>query len=275
MRRILDRKRILDASRRVPLGQVFADIHCHCLPGFDDGPSDRAQALALCRTLVADRITTVVATPHQFGRFDGLYEGQAIRAAVVSFNALLAEVHLPLTVLPGADVRIDERIAEFVQAGRVLTVGDAGRYLMLELPHEVFIDPEPLLMRLAESELRVIISHPERHGFLARQPLYVEKWADYSPCLQITAASFLGSFGPEAQAAAWAFLDGPLPALVATDAHNTGSRAPRMLAAYARLSARLGCSAARLLCEENPRRLLAGDELWVLREECVRRGAGI
>jgi len=243
---------------------VFVDIHCHCLPGMDDGPADRSGAFGLCEALAADHIGTVVATPHQLGRYDGLYDAAGIRKAVAELNQLLTEARIPLTAVPGADVRLDERIGELLASDQILTVGDAGRYLMLELPHEVFIDPVMLLAALAEAGLGVIVSHPERHRFLAEVPGHVRQWVPYRPCLQITAASFLGEFGPSSERAAWAFLGEPLPVLVATDAHDTIRRPPRMTAAYRLLAHQLGRHAADILCIENPRRLLAGQDLLML-----------
>ena len=66
----------------------FIDVHCHCLPGLDDGPPDVPSTLALCRALAADGIRTVVATPHQLGRYDGLYDVATIRQAVAQLNEL-------------------------------------------------------------------------------------------------------------------------------------------------------------------------------------------
>jgi protein-tyrosine phosphatase len=257
--------------RRKPdaLDAVFTDVHCHCLPGLDDGPADTLEALSLCRALVADGVRTVVATPHQLGRYEGRNGGQQIRQAVKRLNQALREVEMPLTVLAGADVRIDERIPELLESNEVLAVGDVGRYLLLELPHEVFVDPHALLARLAERGLTAVITHPERHGFLARNPDTVQRWAEYRPCLQITAASFGGGFGPLAQEAAWAFLHEPLPVLAATDAHDTTSRAPRMTEAYMLLTQRLGRSAAQMICVENPQRVVSGQDLLMLTKEAI------
>jgi len=230
----------------------------------DDGPVDQAEALTLCEALAADHVATVVATPHQLGRYDGLYGGAEIRGAVAQLNQRLSEAQIPLTVIPGADVRIDERIGELLQSDEILTVGDAGRCLMLELPHEVFIDPTMLLAGLAESGISVMISHPERHRFLALSPSHVRQWMSYHPCLQITAGSFLGEFGSRSERAAWAFLDEPLPVLVANDAHDTAGRAPRMTDAYRLLTRQLGPRMADILCIENPQRLLAGGDLLML-----------
>jgi protein-tyrosine phosphatase len=249
---------------------VFTDVHCHCLPGLDDGPADTPEALALCRVLVADGVRTVVATPHQLGRYEGRNGGAQIRQAAEHLEQALAEVQIPLTVHAGADVRIDERIPELLESNEVLAVGDVGCYLLLELPHDVFIDPHALIAGLAERGVVTVITHPERHPFLARNPDYVQRWVEYHPCLQITAASFGGGFGPLSQEAAWAFLCEPLPVLVATDAHDTTSRPPRMTEAYTLLSQRLGRSAARTLCVENPQRILSGQDVLMLTREGIQ-----
>ena len=86
------------------------DIHSHCLPGLDDGPATVTQAMALCRALVDDGITAVVATPHQLGRYDGRNAPRDVRQATMALNELLRKDGVPLTVLAGADVRADERI---------------------------------------------------------------------------------------------------------------------------------------------------------------------
>jgi protein-tyrosine phosphatase len=171
-----------------------------------------------------------------------------------------------LEVYPGADVRLDERISELLASDQILTVGDAGRYLLLELPHEIFIDPAMLLAQLAENGLQVVVTHPERHRFLAQRPDYVRRWIPHGPSLQITAGSFLGGFGTLSEQAAWAFLKAPLPVLVATDAHAMAGRAPRMSEAYRVLARRIGREKANVVCVENPQRLLAGQDLLLLND---------
>lgn len=258
-------------SGRADPGRAFTDVHCHCLAGFDDGPSGRLEMLSLCRSLVADGISRVVATPHQLGRFEGRYEGDQIREAVGILNDCCAQAEIPLTVLPGADVRVDERIPELIDSGAVLTVADGRRYLLLELPHEVFIDPQALMEDLSRMGVTTVITHPERHMFLARNPDYVQRWAPLGPCLQITTASFGGGFGRLAQEAAWAFVRAPMPVLVATDAHDTGGRAPRMSEACRLLGRRLGRTVAQMLCLDNPRRVVEGEDLLMLARDDIPR----
>ena len=232
------------------------DIHCHCLPGLDDGPRSAEQALALCRALVADGFTTVVATPHQLGRYDLGNAGTVVRDAVESLRATLAAEGVPLNVLAGADVRIDERIAALVETGEVLTAGDAGACLLLELPHETYIDPTPMIAFLAARGLRVIVTHPERHETVRRRPGVVAPWLRAGAMLQLTAGSLLGQFGRGAEEVAWKWLKDGSAALVATDSHDTERRTPCMTQAIDAIEKRLGFDVALAACVGNPASVL-------------------
>ncbi len=239
----------------------YVDIHCHCLPAVDDGPATMSESLALCRALVNDGMATVVATPHQLGRFSGCNDAPQIREAVSVLNEELRSSNIPLVVMPGADVRVDERICQLLEADKVLTLADGGKYILLELPSEVFIDIEPLLSELAFMNVRAVISHPERHGVLAKQPQILLKWLEHSAYLQITAGSLLGDFGIMPQRAAWHLLNSGIVSLVATDAHNLEGRRPCMGIAFERIRVRQGEGVANLVCVENPRRILEGQDV--------------
>jgi protein-tyrosine phosphatase len=239
----------------------FVDVHCHCLPGLDDGPTSMSEAIVLCEMLVADGVTTVIATPHQLGRFEGCYGAQQIREAVGELNYAMEKRGIPLKIAAGADVRLDERIPQLLGSGQILTLGDTGRYILLELPHETFINPQPLITQLDSLGLRTVISHPERNVFLAKNPSMVLKWAELGACLQITAASLVGDFGPLVRDAAWYFLNSGWAAFVATDSHNINARRPRMKAAFERISANFNEHIARQLCIENPSRVVNGQDV--------------
>jgi len=248
-------------SRLLDAGQQYIDIHCHCLPGLDDGPATLAEALVLCRTLADDGVKIVIATPHQLGRFDGRNEPETIRNSVRKLNEQLQKEGIQLTVLPGADIRIDERIPSLIKKHEILTLADGGKYILLELPHDIFIDPKSLLSELSSAGITAIISHPERHRVLASQPLRVLKLLDAGACLQITAASILGCFGPLAKKASWYFLARGWASIVASDAHDTKQRSPMMRAAFEKIRQKFGEDLAHLLVIENPSRVINGKTL--------------
>lgn len=237
------------------------DVHCHCLPALDDGPATAADALVLCRRLAADGITEVVATPHQLGRYDGRNTNAEIRSAVSDLNEAVAGDGLSLRVWPGADIRIDERIPDLLARDEVMTVADGGRYLLLELPRETLISPVGLARELASMGITAILTHPERCPQLSANPDRVLPWLEEGICLQLTAASILGAFGPSAEKACWYWLGGRVASLVATDAHDGTGRRPCMSQAFAAISRRLGRAAARRVCVTGPQHVLRAESI--------------
>ena len=232
------------------------DVHCHVLTGLDDGPATLEDAVALCRMLVEDGVTTVIATPHQLGRYDRANLAYMIREAVEVLQARLDVEQVPLVVKPGADVRVDERIIGMLDADEIVTLADGRRHLLLELPHEAYIDPLPLIRLLASRGVRAILSHPERHEHVSRNPKVVAPWLAAGALLQVTAGSLVGDFGSQAEQSAWDLLSAGRVQIIATDAHDTHRRPPRFSRAIDAVERRYGPEVARRVCIEGPNRVL-------------------
>lgn len=240
---------------------MSADVHCHCLFGLDDGPATLEDALSLCQALVEDGITHVVATPHQLGRYDRRNSPEEVLAVAAQLRSALASHEIPLVIEVGADVRIDERLAMLLRQKQVLTIGGAGKYLLLELPHDVFLNPRRAITDLRKEGVTTILTHPERHVFLQQNPQAIAPWLDQGVVVQVTAGSILGDFGEAAQQAAWDLLKRGWVGVVATDSHDTLRRPPRMTAAADAISKQCSHAVARRLCIENPARIWAGQPL--------------
>jgi protein-tyrosine phosphatase len=247
----------LEVGNRLP----FVDIHCHCLAGLDDGPTTMSDSVALCRKMVEDGIGVAVATPHLFGGFKDCNEAAKVREAVRLLNEMLKDDGIPLNVLAGSEVHVDERLWPFVKEGRAMTLADGGRYILLELPSQVSVDIRPLLTDLASAGIQCIISHAERIAPFAAPRRTLLTWMDRSAHLQITASSLMGYFGRRVQSIAWRFLESGWAKLVATDAHDLYDRRPRMRPAFERIAARLGKDVAHLVCSENPSRVVRGQDV--------------
>ncbi|UCG56510.1 MAG: hypothetical protein JSU70_16805 [Phycisphaerales bacterium] len=228
------------------------------------------QSLALCRSLLEEGIGCVVATPHQLGRFDGSNDAANVRETVSQLNGRLTDAGIALKVVPGGEVRVDERICELLKADKVLTIADAGRYILLELPHDVFIDIEPLLRDLDSMGVRAILSHPEKSASLLGNQQVLRGWLDRGVRLQVTASSLAGALGPQIEKVAWGLLGSGWANIVATDAHDVGLKRPEMRAAFKRISTRLGVKVATLFCIDNPSRVVAGQDVVAYRQEVHR-----
>lgn len=239
----------------------FVDVHCHCLPGLDDGPASGRQALTLCRLLAQDHISIVVATPHQLGRFTGRTRPDAVRCATRQLNHELADEGIRLRIAPGAEVRLDERVSTLLAEDAILTLADRRQHLLLELPEQAFIDIEPLIAGLVSQGTDVIIAHPERNGPLLGHPRVLWRWLNRGVTLQITAGSLAGHFGRTAERNAWWLLAEGWVALIATDAHDCEAAGPCMTTAFEMIRSRLGEPVARLLCSDNPLRVVKGERI--------------
>ena len=239
----------------------FIDIHCHCISGIDDGPSTISESISLCKALADDNIAVVAATPHQLGRYDGMNDAQTVRDAVDKFNSILKDLAIPLKIVSGGEIRADERICQLIKDDKILTIADGHKYILIELPHQVFIDIEPLIQELISMDIYPIISHAERVLTLTKNPDILSRWIEKFAYLQITAASLLGDFGLEMESASWNLLNSGLAHFVATDSHNINTRKPRMKDAYKNISSKLGEDFANMVCIDNPLRVMQGRDI--------------
>ena len=215
------------STRRPPM----VDIHCHLIPGIDDGSKNLEQSIEMARMAVNDGIGVIVVTPHQLGNFKK-NTGDLVRAETAKLQAELQRQQIPLRVLPGGDVRIEEPMIPMLLNGQVLTLGDHRRHVLLELPHELYFPLEPILKQLAKHNMVGILSHPERNQGLLRQRELLPKLVDAGCLMQVTAGSLVGGMGEACrELSQWMIREG-LVHFLATDAHGPLSRRPLLKRAY-------------------------------------------
>ena len=237
--------------------EPFVDIHCHLLPGIDDGAEDWDTSIAMARIAVADGFQSMVVTPHQLGSY-GQNSGDEIRALTKEFQQCLDTEAIPLRVQPGADVRIDDGMVDLICRGDVLTLGDHRRHVLLELPHELYLPLDGLLDELASQGIVGILSHPERNRGILRNPQVVRPLVEAGCLMQVTADSISGAFGGTIQQFAESMLRQGLVHLVATDAHGVKSRRPTMRRAFDRIRRLIDELTAIDLCCRNPAAIADG-----------------
>lgn len=235
----------------------FVDIHCHLLPGIDDGSKNLGESLAMARLSVEQGVDTITVTPHQLGNFSQNH-GDDIRRRTAELQASLDAEKIPLTVLPGGDVRIEDGMIDAIVAGEVLTLGDKGKHVLLELPHELYFPLEPILDGLRRRGMTGILSHPERNAGLLRQPHLIDSLVDYGCLMQVTAGSLLGGFGSKSQALAENMVKRGTVHFLSTDAHGPKSRRPCLGKAFQVAAKLAGEQAATKWCSEFPRAVAEG-----------------
>jgi protein-tyrosine phosphatase len=234
------------------------DLHTHILPGFDDGATSWEEARQMLLVAEEDGITDLVATPHilgpgDVGRETELNQLFAELCRIKEQEGLKLRLHLGAEIYACHEMRLDRHF---------LTLAGNGRYFLVEFPMEN-IPPfaEVQFFDLIMEGYRPILAHPERNLAILRDPGLAEKCVERGVLLQVNSGSLRGVFGPETRRLAEQLLDARLVHVVASDAHGASARRPRLRETYALVERRWGKDAASRLFVENPRQILAGEEV--------------
>jgi protein-tyrosine phosphatase len=211
------------------------DIHFHCLPGIDDGPSGWDESVALCRAAAAQGTTTIVATPHVLREAWINDDPQARDALTLKLNTLLGGTP---AVLPGCEYFLASDAVDLVERGEwgPLTTLNRSRYLLVEFPPgELLAGTDGILHELSLIGITPVIAHPERNRIFSEDPAALENLVERGALVQVTAASVLGEFGIAPLTASNEFFRRGLVHLVASDAHSLARRPPVLGAARRRI----------------------------------------
>jgi len=206
------------------------DLHCHLLPGIDDGPETLDQAIALARHAVKSGITYAVVTPHvHVGRYKN--DRPSIRGELVAFQAQLDRRNIPLRLGFGGEVRIGPEIMELVAENRIPFLGEKEGYkiILLEFPHgHVPVGSDKFATWLLKNKIRPLIAHPERNRQIMDDVNRLTPFVTMGCMLQVTAGSVAGLFGEHARRRAVDLLERGWVTILASDAHNLEHRPPEL-----------------------------------------------
>ena len=235
------------------------DLHCHMLPGIDDGPKSLDISLAMARYAVEHGIKRTVMTPHiQPGSYDN--DVLIIQTAYQAFKTALQLEAIPLEIGMSAEVRVCAELPLLIGQNKIPFLGQwrGMKVILLEFPHDhIPLGADKLINWLLGKGILPLIAHPERNQTLMRHPGKIQPFLDLGCILQITADSITGLFGEQSQQCALFYIEQNLATIIATDAHNLHKRQPSMQAARQFLLPSCGEAGVNRLMSDNPARILA------------------
>jgi len=244
----------------------LTDLHCHVLPGVDDGAGTMAQSLELLAAARRDGIARVLLTPHiDPERWDNKLP--LLRARFKQLQCAVAEAGLQVELALAAEVTLNALLPVQLERDELpLMVGaDDTRSLLLELPYAgIPVGTADLVAWLARHGVRTVIAHPERNAAVIRDHRCLDPLRDRGALLQVTAASLLGGSSARVRQTVQQLLRDGMVTLLATDSHDI-QRRPPLLADGARAAAPLiGESRAWELVSSAPLQLAANSFAEVL-----------
>lgn len=218
-------------SRAVPTSpnvRPVIDLHCHVLPGIDDGPPTIDGSLMLAKAAVAAGIRTIVATPHVSREYPN--DAQTIARLVDDVGARFATETLPLELRTGAEIAMTMIDSIPPEELPKLALGD-GPWLLIECPFTSLATGfDIMLLSLHSREHRIVLAHPERSPFFHRDPKMLGSLASNGVLISITAGSLVGRFGRRVQRFALDLAHEELIHNVTSDAHSHTDRPPHLRA---------------------------------------------
>jgi protein-tyrosine phosphatase len=232
------------------------DLHCHVLPGIDDGPETIEGSLQIARAASADGAHTLVATPHVSLRYPN--DAAVISRLVEELNGRLAAEGIAIDVRAGAEIALSSALDMAPERLAELGIG-GGPWLLIEPPFApAAAGLDAILLDIVRRGHRVVLAHPERCPAFHRDRAVLESVVRGGVLTSITAGSLVGRFGAEVRRFALGLLRDGLVHNVASDAHDDRSRPPGMAAELRRAGLEpLGAWLSR----EVPAAILAGGDL--------------
>ena len=238
----------------------YVDLHCHLLWALDDGVESPEEAVAAARLLVSLGYSDAAPSPHATADYPSGDEA-ACEARRAELAERLAAEGVPLRLHRNAENKLDEAFMARAEGPGRRGVGESQRWALLELPFRAPVPSLPdLVFRLRRKGVLPLFAHPER-CLEFEQPGVAEEVVRLGGALQLNVASLIGLYGKSVRKVAERLLGAALYAVAATDLHHPAGAEEWIPEALTELEERVGRQGFERLFAENPRRVLAGEEL--------------
>lgn len=238
----------------------FVDIHCHILPGVDDGSQNPEETKVMLQKAWDEGIQIMVATPH-YHKQRGKNDIELIKKQLLLTRKLAKEVHPKMQICLGMEIYYGEDVPELLKEGRVVSIRKS-RYILVEFsPGDEFQYILNAVRKLQMSGHTVIIAHIERYNCLRKDISNVEYLREMGAYLQVNTGSITGSYGRSVKKFLREVLKAHLVQLVGTDAHGSERRTPKMQEAYKEVVKRCGEEYADQIFGQNAKKVLRNEEI--------------
>jgi protein-tyrosine phosphatase len=247
------------------------DLHCHVLPGIDDGAIDLDDSISMCRASEADGVNAIVATPHFIdGELNTNVED--ILGKTNLLNRELEKQNISLKVLPGMEIYISPNLDKLYEDGKILTLNNKG-YMLIELP---LIDVFPtyisdVLFRLQIGGIIPIIAHVERYIPIQKSPNRAYSLIEKGCLLQVNAGSLDGKFGEKAKETAEILIEHSMVHFISSDNHSMSKRYTSLKKSYDYFSKNYGKVMANNLFIRNTQAVIEGEDIEYQEPERVEK----
>jgi len=241
------------------------DIHCHILPGVDDGSKDLNDSLEMAKIAQSEGIKTIINTSHYHPDFDYIV-GEKLLEELVNFNKVLKENNIDVEVLIGNELYYSDDLLEYIDKKEFYTL-NKSKYILIEFGHTRF--PKNVCDVVYELKIRgyiPILAHVERYQEVQDNPKLIQEAIKEGALIQVNASSVLGKGPSECNKSCDVLLRHNRVHFIGTDAHGSNRRRPFIKDAYEYVSKKYGEDKANKLFLDNPSRVINNEEINFIEE---------
>lgn len=205
----------------------YIDIHCHLLPGVDDGSADMDETLDMLHIAQENGITDMIFTPHyKQGRVGT--PCAVIREMIKEVSSRAAEEGIAIRIYPGTEIYYNSSLEEKLESGWLATMNGTEFVLVEFSPFETFPYIRNAMDDLFSLGYRPILAHVERYQCMLGSVENVRVLKNMGCHIQVNAGSVAGDYGFKVKHFLKKLLKEQLVDYVGTDAHDRHKRIPAM-----------------------------------------------
>ncbi|AIS51905.1 capsular polysaccharide biosynthesis protein [Thermoanaerobacter kivui] len=206
----------------------MVDIHCHILPNLDDGAESLDISKEMALIAVQDGIKSIVATPHYI-EYEHEISKESILNTCQQVNEFLIQNCIDLKIIPGCEAFVSPTLVESYKKGEVMSINDMGKYILIELPVASYPEYiEDVIFDFKVIGVTPIIAHIERYSYVKGDFDIIYRLINEGALMQINSTSITGLFGDEIRYKSLELIKHNMVHFIASDAHTTRGRAPKI-----------------------------------------------
>lgn len=238
------------------------DMHCHILPGVDDGASDLDEALEMARIAESEGITKIVCTPHFHPDFEYTM-GEVLLEEVDNLNKELRNKNVDVEVYIGNELYYSNEVIENLDKLNFHSL-NKSKYILIEFaPMNL---PKNLADVVYEIKLKgytPVLAHVERYNSVIENPNVIYDCIKEGAIIQVNASSILGKHGKEIKKTTEILLDNNMVHIVASDAHGSERRRPQLKEAYEYIKSNYSKEKANDLFKNNQSLIITNEDIII------------
>ncbi|MCI9246369.1 MAG: hypothetical protein HFJ30_04500 [Clostridia bacterium] len=231
------------------------DIHCHILPGIDDGSRDVEESMEMIREAYKAGFTNIISTSHYI---EESYNVPKVRRQelIDMLNSKIEQEGMQIKIYNGAEAYITPNLVELIKAEELPTM-NGTKYLLMELPmHNQILNLESIVSKVINQGITLIIAHPERYSYVQKNYKVLNELAEMGVLFQANYGSCIGQYGKEAEKTLKKLLKANRISFFGTDCHRAGSIYDKMPEILKKLEKMIGKEKLEELTTINPQKLI-------------------